>query len=91
MSNDEFLYEEELLDKIKEHPKDGIGSFHKRHPDDKVWWADTGDLVATYLFSFDREKVYNLFRDYPDKLTKEQKAIFDAENKEYADFISENL
>lgn len=91
MSNDEFLEEEELYERIKEQPKEGFGSFHKRSPEEKVWWVDTGDMVAMFLFSFDKKEVFNLFRDYPHKLTPEQKAIFDAENREYADFISENL
>ena len=31
-------------------------------------------------FSFDKETVFNLMTDYPDKLTPEQKTIFDKEN-----------
>ena len=41
-------------------------------------------------FTFDGKTVYNLFRDYPGKLTKEQKALFDAENPYWADYFGEN-
>lgn len=31
------------------------------------------------MFSFDKQKIYHLFRDYPNALTPEEKAIFDSE------------
>ena len=40
-----------------------------------------------WLFSFDREKIYNLFEDYPDKLTAEEVEIFDREQPYWADFF----
>ncbi len=30
-----------------------------------------------HIFSFDRKKTFNLFRDYPYKLTEEEKRIID--------------
>ena len=33
-----------------------------------------------HSFSFDKETVFDLMKDYPDKLTPEQKEIFDKEN-----------
>ena len=35
----------------------------------------------------DKVKVYNLFRDYPDKLTEEEKALFDRENPFWAEYF----
>jgi hypothetical protein len=32
------------------------------------------------VFSFDKKTEFNMFRDYPDALTPEQKKIFDDEN-----------
>ena len=57
--------------------------FYKENPTDRVWWVDTAlwGVDGLMLFSFDRETIYNLFTDY-EKLTPEQKAIFDRENTE---------
>ena len=54
--------------------------FYKENQNDKIYWVDTPDQVGVFLFSFDREKVFNLFEDYPHNLTPEQKALFDREN-----------
>lgn len=62
--------------------------FYKEHPTDKVYWVDNRrDLVGIIEFSFDKKKIYNLFRDYPDKLSAEEKEIFDKENPFWADFF----
>lgn len=64
--------------------------FYKEHDTDKVWWVDNGkNIIGEYLFSFDKEDVFNLFADYPSKLTPEQKAIFDKENPFWVDFFTE--
>lgn len=63
--------------------------FIKNNPTDKIWWVDNPDVKGEFLFSFDREKVFNLFADYPWKLTKEQRRIFDKENPYWADFFKD--
>lgn len=64
--------------------------FIKNNPSDRVWWLDNaGERCGEFVFSFDRSKTFNLFADYPWKLTKEQKAIFDAENPYWANFFSD--
>ena len=42
---------------------------------------------GVFLFSFDKHTVFNLFADYPDKLTAEQRALFDKENPYWANFF----
>jgi hypothetical protein len=61
--------------------------FYKENPTDEIWWIDTSDRVGIFLFSFDKKQVFNLFADYPYKLTPEQKAIFDRENPFWRDFF----
>ncbi len=62
---------------------------YKNNPTDKIWWVDTSDRDGVFEFSFDRKEVFNMFRDYPHKLTPEQKAIFDKENPFWADFFKD--
>lgn len=66
----------------------GKYSFYKNRKKNKVWWVDNYDVDGEHLFSFDRIKVFNLFRDYPHALTADEKAIFDAENPYWANFFS---
>ncbi len=63
--------------------------FYKNNPSDKVYWIDNIGVVGEFLFSFDKKKIYNLFRDYPQKLTAEEKIIFDKENPYWADFFKD--
>ena len=62
--------------------------FYKKNPKDKIWWVDNGDEVkGEMVFSFDKEKLYNLFRDYPQNLSKEEKEIFDSENEFWKEYF----
>ena len=63
--------------------------FYKENPTDAIWWVDNSEVDGEFLFSFDRKNIFNLFRDYPQKLTAEQKKIFDKENPYWADFFSD--
>ena len=48
---------------------------------------DNGELK----FSFDRETVFNLMTDYPEKLTPEQKEIFDKENPYWKVYLKRGI
>ena len=62
--------------------------FYKKNPEDKIWWVDNGgDVKGEMVFSFDKNKLYNLFRDYPQNLSKEEKEIFDSENEFWKEFF----
>ncbi len=56
--------------------------FYKRTPTEKIWWVNNKNPMppGEFLFSFDKKKIYNLYRDYPWNLTKEEKELFDKEN-----------
>ena len=64
-------------------------NFYKNNPNDKIWWVDNPEQIGVWLFSFDKKKIYNMFADYPQKLSKEEKAIFDKENPYWADFFKD--
>lgn len=63
--------------------------WYKEEPGNKVWWLDNDEVDGVMIFSFDKKKQFNLFKDYPKKLTKEQKEIFDSENPYWADFFKD--
>ena len=67
------------------------GLFYKEKRTDKVWWKETPDTVGEWLFSFDKKTVFNLFSDYPHKLTPEQKELFDKENPYWAEFFEDRM
>lgn len=62
--------------------------WYKENPGDKIWWLDNSDEVkGEWVFSFDKKTRFNLFQDYPHKLSPEQKEIFDKENPYWADYF----
>ena len=61
----------------------------KNNPSDKIWWVDTSDKDGEFVFTFDKKTFFNMFADYPHKLTPEQKKIFDEENPFWANFFSD--
>lgn len=65
-----------------------LSDFYKRNKDYVIWWTDNLDSVGEFLFSFDKKKIFNLFSDYPNNLTKEQIKIFDEETPYWKDFFA---
>lgn len=66
-------------------------NFYKKNNTDQIWWIDNIETVGEHLFTFDKKQIFNLFRDYPYKLTKEQKEIFDKENPYWKDFFKDRI
>ena len=56
-----------------------LGDFYKESENSEIWLIDDLDEIGPFLFSFDKKTIYNFWTDY-DKLSDEQKAIF---NKEF--------
>lgn len=63
--------------------------FFKNNPEDKIFWVDTFDKDGEFTFTFDKKKIFNMFRDYPHNLTAQQKKIFDEENPYWKDFFKD--
>lgn len=63
--------------------------FYKEKENDVIWWVDVTDMKGMFLISFDKKEVFNLFRDYPWKLTDEQVEIFKKEQPYWANFFKD--
>ena len=61
--------------------------FEHKHPGDTIWWTEEVGRIGQFLFSFDKKKIYNFFRDYPEELTPEEKELFDKENAEFVSYF----
>lgn len=66
-----------------------LSKFYKKQKSDKIYWIDDSDSVGNYMFSFDKKKLFNLFRDYPYGLTPYQKSVFDSENPYWKEFFKD--
>jgi hypothetical protein len=56
---------------------------------DDFKWIDNNDKIGEMLFTFDGEKIFNLFADYPYKLSEEERRVFDEANPFWADFFKD--
>ena len=66
-----------------------LSDFFKKNEGDEIWWIEDLEYIDRFLFSFDKEKIFNLYEDYPHNLTKEQKEIFDKENPYWEAFFED--
>ena len=62
-------------------------SFYKEDEADTVWWLDNSGTIGEFVFSFDKQKTYNLFADYLHKLSVEEWLIFNRENAYWVEFF----
>lgn len=72
---------------ISESNIEGYSDFYKNNEESKIWWIDRIDVRGELLFSFDQQKIYNLFLDYPHNMTEEEVRIFDSENPFWREFF----
>lgn len=67
------------------------GQWRKKKDSDRIWWLEGTGRIGEWIFSFDKVHKFNMFRDYPYKLTEEQKAIFNKENPYWVDFFKDRV
>ncbi len=100
-----YIYGQEALERIvkclpgktfaREHTikaeraEQSEGMFYKENETDKVWWYEKYGVIGEMLFSFNKKKLYNLFRDYPHKLTVDEWMTFNKENEYWANFFAD--
>lgn len=63
--------------------------FYKKEEDSELYWVANEGRIGEHLFSFDKKKIYNLFRDYPFNMTDEEVAIFDRNEPFWEEFMRE--
>lgn len=61
--------------------------FYKPCENSEIWLVDTCGIYGSWLFSFDKHKVYSLFNCHG-KLTDEEKKLFLAEYPRWKCYIS---
>ena len=61
--------------------------FYKENKDDQVYQVDHTTAIGKLLYNFDGKTILNLWTDYPEKFTKEQKEIFDKQEPYWANFF----
>lgn len=65
--------------------------FYKAEPENKMWQVSDNKYIGQLLVSFDKKTVLNLWTDYPQKFTPEQRAIFEKECPEWARFFKNRV
>lgn len=68
-----------------------VKRFYKRKDSDKIFWIERKEtFYGEHFFTFDKKTFFNVFSDYPHKLTPEQKEIFDKENPYWVWYFSDS-
>lgn len=62
---------------------------YKENKDDKVWWLDNEKAIGEFAFTLDKKTFYNLFADYPDKLSVQDWITFCDENEYWMKFFKD--
>lgn len=79
-----------------------IYEFYKENEHNQIWEVEhyiiidttkkvapdnVDGIIGELLFSFDKKKIYNLWKDYPYNFTEEEIKIFDKEQPYWAEFF----
>lgn len=86
--NSEFYQDEDYIYATCHNPEYEDFYKEKKNAKNKIWWTSKIDTLGELSISFDREKIYNLFEDYPYNMTEEEIAILKKEEPYWAKFFS---
>ncbi|KAA9298022.1 MULTISPECIES: DUF7675 family protein [Aerococcus] len=85
MLDNEYYEDDQTI--FEESHLEGFTDWYKNSPESKIWQIDYIEgSFGPFLFSFDRQKIYNFWSDYPTKLTAREKELFDKEFPDMAQF-----
>lgn len=85
--DDAMAYSLDVADAHGEEEEKERGKFYKKKETDVIWWLTKLEDFGGWWFSFDKTHTFNVYQDYPDKLTPRQKEIFDRENPHLRDYF----
>lgn len=68
-----------------------LSDYYHKNEGDSIWWVHDFNHTGHHLFSFDKKKIYNLFRDYPNALSAEELELFNKENPYWMAFFKYRL
>ncbi|KAA9237488.1 MULTISPECIES: DUF7675 family protein [Aerococcus] len=84
MLDNEYYEDDQTI--FEESHLEGFTDWYKDSSESKIWQIDyIPKRIGPFLFSFDRKAIYNFWSDYPNKLTAEEKELFDKEFPEMAE------
>jgi len=66
-----------------------VKRIYKAAKGDKVWWVDYPNVIGKFVFTLDKKKFFNLFGDYPQKLSVEEWIAFNEDNPYWEKFFAE--
>lgn len=85
MSNEELYEDEEYIYAVCKNPQ--YEDFYRKK-NSTIWNTSKIDAIGEVNISFDKKKIYNLFKDYPYNMTKEEIEILKKEEPYWVNFFS---
>ena len=64
----------------------GYENFRKDNENSEIWWTSKIADIGELNISFDKKKIYNLYKDYPYNMTEKEIEIFEKEEPYWAKY-----
>lgn len=89
MQNNKVYRDEYYVRAVCRDPR--FEDFYKEKESARIWHTSGIGFIGGVHISFDGEKIYNLFEDYPYNMTEEEIRILQEEEPFWADFFAWRL
>lgn len=86
---DTFAFNEALIDYETEDSLIPGKNKWSKNKGSEVWWTNDTATIGSLQFSFDKEKIFYLFKDYPNNLAVEEKEKFDRSESFWVNFFED--